>query len=374
LGWQGVLVERHDNTVIDTAVIDNAVIDNAMINTPADQLLPGFAAAVQVHIECGRALANTGLLGHHAVLAALARRTDDDIVARAMRELADGDIRGVFVPAVPHRRDDQWGVHVDERPAAPLGAVPAAAGTGPVRPVTGRITLVPDLTENARLLVPVRLDDGTLAAALVDANADGVTITPDRHYDMSTPIGSVQLQGAPAQILPLTEADLRRGWDVMQVLLAAQALGVCEATLDMGVAYAGQRKAFGRPIGAFQAIKHQLVEVFRHADNVRSLLCFAAVSAAAGDDEFTLACACARLAGDRAAQEATRTCIGVHGAIAVTWEHDAHLYYRRAELARLLLGGEAVAAEHIAAESSAAASVPVPAGRDRVGEPAREES
>ncbi|HEV2371531.1 MAG TPA: acyl-CoA dehydrogenase family protein [Streptosporangiaceae bacterium] len=329
LGWPGVLVTSDEET--------------------GGTLLPGLAAAMLLHIECGRALASTGLPGHAAVLAAFARHARHDTVTALWEELVAGTARGVFLPAVPGSRDGHPTMQVDERPCAPRGELPAAAGAGRDIEVTGRAAMVPGVTEDATLLVPVRCADGTAGAALVDGQASGVKITTGRRYDMTTSTGSVDFEAAPATMLPLTGGDLRRAWDVMQVLLSAEALGVCEATLDMGVDYAKRRRAFGRPIGTFQAIKHQLTDVYRQAENVRSLLCFSAVSA--GTDEFSLACSCARLAADRAAESATRACLAVHGAIGVTWEHDAHLYFRRAESARLLLGGQEVAAGHIVGES-----------------------
>jgi alkylation response protein AidB-like acyl-CoA dehydrogenase len=332
LGWPGVLVMPDDG--------------------PDGPLLPGLAAAMLLHVECGRALASTGLLGHCAVVAAIARHQRHEAAAALLDELAAGVVRGVFVPPVPGSQPGQWTIQVCGRPAAPMGELPAAAGTGQDTEITGSVAMVPDIAEDARLLVPVRRADGAVGAAIVDGQARGIKIMTECHYDMTTSVGSVEMHAAPATMLPLASADLRRAWDVMQVLLAAEALGVCEAALEMGVDYAMRRRAFGRPIGAFQAVKHQLVEVYRQVENVRSLLCFAAAAAGASANEFSLACSCARLAADRAAECATRTCMSVHGAIGVTWEHDAHLYFRRAEAARLLLGGASVAAGHIALDSA----------------------
>jgi len=316
---------------------------------PDGPLLPGLAAAMLLHVECGRALASTGLPGHCAVVAAIARHQRHEAAAALLDELAAGVVRGVFVPPVPGSQPGQWKIQACGRAA---GELPAAAGAGQDAEVTGSVTMVPGIAEDARLLVPVRRGDGAVGAAIVDGRARGIKIMTERHYDMTTSVGSVEMHAAPATMLPLASADLRRAWDVMQVLLAAEALGVCEAALEMGVDYARQRRAFGRPIGAFQAVKHQLVEVYRQMENVRSLLCFAAACAGTSAKEFSLACSCARLAADRAAECATRTCMTVHGAVGVTWEHDAHLYFRRAEAARLLLGGASVAAGHVTSESA----------------------
>jgi alkylation response protein AidB-like acyl-CoA dehydrogenase len=137
---------------------------------------------------------------------------------------------------------------------------------------------------------------------------------------------------------------------VTQALLAADALGVTEAMLALSVSYASERHAFGRPIGSYQAIKQQIVEILRHAGTTRSLCFYAGFAAEARPGELALAASAARFAAEEAADYATRTCIAVHGGIGATWEHDAHLYWRRAQLSRLLLGGVGEAGDRVAEE------------------------
>jgi alkylation response protein AidB-like acyl-CoA dehydrogenase len=137
---------------------------------------------------------------------------------------------------------------------------------------------------------------------------------------------------------------------VSQALLAADALGVAEAMLELSVAYAKERRTFGRPIGSYQAVKQQIVEILRHAGTTRSLCFYAGYAAESQPDELPLAASAARFAAEEAADYATRTCIAVHGGIGATWEHDAHLYWRRAQLSRLLLGGVAGAGDRVADE------------------------
>src|ERR1700684_2878960 len=120
--------------------------------------------------------------------------------------------------------------------------------------------------------------------------------------------------------------------------------------LEMSVDYAKERYAFGRPIGSYQAIKQQIVEILRHAGTTRSLCFYAGYAAQARPQELALAASAARFAAEEAADYATRTCIAVHGGIGATWEHDAHLYWRRAQLSRLLLGGVGGAADRVAEE------------------------
>jgi alkylation response protein AidB-like acyl-CoA dehydrogenase len=177
--------------------------------------------------------------------------------------------------------------------------------------------------------------------------ADQVTVEPVTRCDASRPLAHVRVDGATQQPL---DADFDRPWHVTQALLAADALGVTEAMLAMSVSYAKDRRTFGRPIGSYQAIKQQIVEILRHAGTTRSLCFYAGYAAEAKPDELPLAASAARFAAEEAADYATRTCIAVHGGIGATWEHDAHLYWRRAQLSRLLLGGAADAGERVAEE------------------------
>ena len=120
----------------------------------------------------------------------------------------------------------------------------------------------------------------------------------------------------------------------------------------MSVAYAKERHTFGRAIGSYQAVKHELVEMLRGLDNARSLMYYAGWAAQDKPDEFPLAASAFRLAAGKAFDHAARAQISVHGGIGATWEHDAPLYFRRAQLSRRLLGGTAGAADRVAGRAA----------------------
>ena len=125
--------------------------------------------------------------------------------------------------------------------------------------------------------------------------------------------------------------------DVARVLLAAEMLGGAEACLAMSVDYACTRRQFDRPIGSFQAVKHACAEMMIEIDATRVAVMFAAMSAA-DPEEFAIA---APLVKAQAADTFTLcagSAIQVHGGIAFTWEHDLHLYYRRAKTTEALFG------------------------------------
>ncbi|WP_149256966.1 acyl-CoA dehydrogenase family protein [Actinomadura sp. K4S16] len=315
----------------------------------------GALNAMLVLIECGRRLAATGLVGHLAAVSVLHAAGAD------LSALASGRRRAVYVPARPPVADEPFLVETGD-PARPYGPLPELDGGR----VTGRVAFVPDLPGADLLVVPVRRPDG-VAAVLVEAGAGGVKVEPLVRGDATRPLGHLTLDGAEAAPPTAEPSDLERAWDLAQALTAAEALGVCEAVQEMAVGYARDRSAFGRPIGSYQAVKHQLVDILRYGANVRALLYYAGYAAEHAPDEFTRAAGCARVAGEHAAGYATRTCIAVHGGIGATWEHDAHLFYRRALLSRLLYGGEGFAAERVALDLLAGAFEPSPEALARLG-------
>ena len=169
-------------------------------------------------------------------------------------------------------------------------------------------------------------------------------------YDATRSLGHVSLKDAPATVLDAPEESLAGAWYLAQSLIAAESLGSVEVALDVSVQYAKERHTFGRAIGSYQAIKHALTEVLRQLENGRSLLYYAGWARNGAPDEFALAASAARSVAGRALDEAARTMISVHGGIGATWEHDAPLYFRRAQLSRRLIGGTGQATDRVAGE------------------------
>lgn len=175
-------------------------------------------------------------------------------------------------------------------------------------------------------------------------------MAPVRRYDATRSLGHVSLKDAPATLLDAPAESLAAAWHLSQALIAAESLGSVETALDVSVAYAKERHTFGRAIGSYQAVKHALTEVLRQLENGRSLLYYAGWARHGGPAEFPLAASAARSVAGRALDDAARTMISVHGGIGATWEHDAPLYFRRAQLSRRLLGGTARATDRVAGE------------------------
>lgn len=173
---------------------------------------------------------------------------------------------------------------------------------------------------------------------LIDGTADGVTIEPLEATDFSRPLARVTLASAPAQHLT---ASPQRVSDLIATVLAAEAAGLARWLLDTANEYAKVREQFGKPIGSFQAVKHMCAEMLLRSQQA-AVAAADAASAAAGDDaeQLSIAAAVAASIGIDAAKKNARDCIQVLGGIGITWEHDAHLYMRRAYAVAQFLGGQ----------------------------------
>ncbi|PQD98820.1 acyl-CoA dehydrogenase [Mycobacterium sp. EPG1] len=187
---------------------------------------------------------------------------------------------------------------------------------------------------DAALLVLVAGDD----VVIVDAAADGVTVTPLDSLDPTRSIGSVSLCGVTVLADRVLRGSARNARTVFRTLAAAEAVGVSWATLDMAVEYAKVREQFGRTIGTFQAVKHHAANMLVAAETAT-----AAVWDAARADDLDSAAFAAAVAAALAIRSQVfnaQNNIQLHGGIGFTWEHDAHLYLRRARtLAALMADG-----------------------------------
>ncbi len=176
---------------------------------------------------------------------------------------------------------------------------------------------------------------------LVDSKSDGVLVEPLRATDFSRPLARVELTSAPAT--PVAEsgrASRERVENLTATVLAAEAAGVTRWALETAVAYAKVREQFGKPIGSFQAIKHLCAEMLCRAEQAEVAAADAARAAADSDDQqLAIATALAAGVGIVAAKANVKDCIQVLGGIGCTWEHDAHLYLRRAHSIGRFLGG-----------------------------------
>ncbi len=171
---------------------------------------------------------------------------------------------------------------------------------------------------------------------------DGVTVEVPPALDPGRRSARVTLDGAPATVLPGARATLR---DLARVLLAAEAVGVARAATDMAAHYASERLQFGRVIGTYQAVKHHVANMVVATELATSAVWDAARAAATGGDQLAFAAATAATLAAPAADLCANLNTQVHGGIAITWEHDAHLFMRRATTLLVYLGADDAAGE-----------------------------
>jgi alkylation response protein AidB-like acyl-CoA dehydrogenase len=303
--------------------------------------------AMLVAQECGRVLAGAPLLGLLPASGLLQAGAHESLEA-----VAAGDVRPAWLPARPPG-DLVEGWTVDPRIGKHRAPAPRATVGGDSVRFTGEVAWVPD-APGADLLVVVGVDEhGAPVAGAVEASAANIEAVT--RYDATRSLGHVTLDGAAGRRLQVTKEQLARAWYLAQALLAAESLGAVETTLEMAVQYAKERFTFGRAIGSYQAIKHGLTEVLRRQENARSLLYYAGWAFDDRPEQFALAASSAPSAAGSALDFAARQNIVTHGGIGATWEHDAPLFFRRAQLSRRLLGGASDATDRVAAELLTAA-------------------
>ncbi|AMO63672.1 acyl-CoA dehydrogenase [Mycolicibacterium phlei] len=184
---------------------------------------------------------------------------------------------------------------------------------------------------DAALLVAIAGDD----VVVVDAGADGVTVTPLESIDTTRSLGAVAFDGVTVTEDRVMRGAARKARTVFRILTSAEAVGVSWAAMEMAVDYAKVREQFGRTIGTFQAVKHHAANMLVNAEATTA----AAWDAARGDDLDGVWFAAAVAASNAIRTQIlnAQTNIQLHGGIGFTWEHDAHLYLRRARTLAALM-------------------------------------
>ena len=186
------------------------------------------------------------------------------------------------------------------------------------------------------LLVPARAGRSGLSLFLVDAATPGVRLRPEETIDLTRRVGEVELRDVALERDALVGREgqgaalLARLIDLGALLVAADSLGGAARTLDMAVEYAKVRQQFGRPIGSFQAIKHIAAEMVAEVEPARALVWYAAYAFDHRPREAPRAAAIAKARlGEVYGRTANRS-VQIHGGIGFTWEHDLHLWFKRA--------------------------------------------
>jgi alkylation response protein AidB-like acyl-CoA dehydrogenase len=220
------------------------------------------------------------------------------------------------------------------------GVTLAATGKGGDWKLDGHKMFVIDGHTATLVLVAGRTAKGVSLFA-VDADAAGLTRTPLATMDQTRKQARLEFSGTPARLVGEEGGAgpaLSRTLDLAAVALAAEQVGGGQRCLDMAVDYAKTRIQFGRPIGSFQAIKHKCADMLLEVESAKSAAYYAGWAAAEDSEELPVVASLAKSYCSEAYFHAAAENIQIHGGIGFTWEHDAHLYFKRAKSSELLLG------------------------------------
>lgn len=333
---RALLAKRADSAAVRAAADSDEGFDRALwellceqvgvaaLAVPEEHDGAGFSAfeTCVVLEELGRSLAPSPLLATLVVSETLLASGSTDACARLLPRVAAGEIAtlawaGLTGPGRPEpvRADDS-----------------RLSGTvGPV--LLGDVAGV--------LLVAARTADGPDSVGLfeVDPAAPGLTRTRTPAMDTTLRLATLELDGVEATpVVADAGAALARAHLVGTAAVAALQVGGAQRGLDMTVAYAKERVQFGRPIGSFQALKHRMADMLVLVETARSIAWAAAYAVSVGsDDAARLAASAGSWCSDALEQVAAET-VQMHGGIAITWEHDAQLVFKRAHALGQLFG------------------------------------
>ena len=305
----------------------------------------GFSFAEQAVVleEFGAALYGGPYLAS-AVLAATALLASPDEGAR--RGLLPDIASGQTVATLAFTEDGgSW-----DPAAIRLSAVKDGPGADGAWRLDGHKSFVLDGTTAGLILVAAATDAG-LSLFAVEGDAAGLSRAALPALDQTRQLARLEFAGVTARLIGSPgdgAAALDRALDVAAVALAAEQLGGAQRALDMAVGYAKTRRQFDRPIGSFQAIKHRCADLLLEVESLRSAVGYAAAAVAEDSAEIpVLASLVKAYASDTYFHVAAEN-IQIHGGIGFTWEHDAHLYFKRAKASELFLGDGAYHRERLA--------------------------
>lgn len=253
---------------------------------------------------------------------------DDAAKADLLPGIASGETIATLAFTEPNGRWDEAGIE----------ATATAAGDGWT--IDGTKMFVLDGHTADLVLVAARTGAGVSLFA-VEGGAAGLTRTPLATMDQTRKQAKLEFAGTPARLIGTDGggwAVLERVLDLAAVALAAEQVGGAQMCLDMSVEYAKVRVQFGRPIGSFQAIKHKCADMLLEVESAKSAAYYAGWCAAELNDELPSVASLAKAYCSEAYFHAAAENIQIHGGIGFTWEHPAHLYFKRAKSSELLFG------------------------------------
>ena len=284
----------------------------------------GFVELGIVLEEMGRALLcapffSTAVLAANALL----QSGDDAAKAKYLPGIASGETIATLAYVEPSGKWDESGITMQ------------ATKSGDGYTLSGTKSFVLDGNTADLIIVAAKTDAGTSLFA-VAGDAPGLTRTNLSTMDQTRKQAKIDFDNTPATLI----GEEGKGWDTLQTVLdlAAEQVGGAQKVLEMAVDYAKVRVQFGRPIGSFQAIKHKCADMLLEVESAKSAAYYAAWAAAEESAELPAVAALAKAYVSDAYFHCAAENIQIHGGIGFTWEHDAHLYFKRAKSSELLFG------------------------------------
>jgi alkylation response protein AidB-like acyl-CoA dehydrogenase len=299
----------------------------------------GYLELVIALEEMGRALLCAPYLSSAVMAASLLLASGDEAAGKDyLPGIADGSLIATVALAEADGRWDKAGVTLQ------------ATGSGGSWTLTGEKLFVLDGAIADVVLVAARTRGGVSVLA-VEKGAAGLQASLMATMDQTRKQSRLAFAATPARLVgregegwPAISAML----DLTAIALAAEQAGGARKVLEMAVEYARTRVQFGRPIGSFQAIKHKCADMLLDVESARSAAYYAGWAAATESDELPVLASLAKSCCSEAYSRAAAENIQVHGGIGFTWEHPAHLYFKRAKSSELLFGDPAYHRELLA--------------------------
>jgi alkylation response protein AidB-like acyl-CoA dehydrogenase len=308
----------------------------------------GFSFAEQAIVleELGAALYGGPYLAS-AVLAANALLASGDEAAKQayLPGIASGDLIATLAFT---EEDGSWEADAT-RLAATAGAV---SNEDSGWRLNGQKSFVLDGHTAGLILVVGRSPNG-LSLFAVGADAPGLARTALPTLDQTRKMARLDFDAVPATLIGAdgaAETLLARTLDIAAIAQAAEQLGGAQRALDMAVEYLKVRHQFGRPIGSFQALKHRCADLLLEVESLRSAVQYAAAAVAEDSPEVPTVAALVKAYASDVYFHVAAENIQLHGGIGFTWEHDAHLYFKRAKASELFLGDATLHRERLAAK------------------------
>lgn len=263
-------------------------------------------------------------------------------------QITAGEARATLAAIEPNARWDASGIM--------MNAQPMRGGFS----LSGAKLFVPDAHLADVIVVAARTRDGStmedgVSLFLVPKDAAGLSIAPMPSIDETRKLCEVRFANVAVPQTALL-GELHEGWpalarvyDAASVALAAEMCGGAQRILEITVEYAKLREAFGKPIGSYQGVKHKCADMLVEVENAKSLTYYAAWAIDEKQQDAPLAVSMAKAYASDASRKVSNAGIQLHGGIGMTWEHDLHLYMKRAKASEVAFGDATWHRERVAA-------------------------